>query len=87
MTLYRAAAKVKRRAARAVAVLLAHPQLAQVRYWYKSFQPRKLVRVAGGANDPFANLRAFPQFDALRLLVQNNPQMLQPGARCVCARW
>lgn len=32
----------------------------------------------GGANDPFAFLRTHPQFNALRILVQQNPQMLQP---------
>ena len=32
----------------------------------------------GEGNDPFAMLRQHPQFTALRIMVQQNPQMLQP---------
>jgi UV excision repair protein RAD23 len=32
----------------------------------------------GNANDPFAFFRQHPQFNALRVMVQQNPQMLQP---------
>merc|ERR1711907_654211 len=36
------------------------------------------VGAEGNANDPFAMLRQHPQFTALRMMVQQNPQMLQP---------
>jgi len=60
--------------------LLSHPPLIILTHSTGGSETPSTGAAGGSAGQggPFAFLRSHPQFDALRLMVQSNPAMLQP---------